>query len=139
LDSGRHVERASDFSAVLYRLSVGALLARWLKVTLEANYRRDLEELDNAHLVRIAEGFNDNPSVQGIARRYDQLRSATAQMGLYNYNAWRARNAFVTGWVGCSLTLDEKCSEAVIDAGLGAVGEQMGVGDELLKHWRETA
>lgn len=136
VDSGRHVARSSDLSALIYRLSVGALLARWLKVSLEASYRRDLEELDNAHLVRIAEGFHENEAATEVARRYDVLRAQTAQMGLYNYNAWRARNAFVTGWVGCALTLDEKCSEAVVEAGLAALGEQLGVGDDFLDYWR---
>lgn len=139
IDSGRHVQSPGRVGRTINRLSISALLARWLKVSLEAGYRRDLRELDDTHLIRIAEGFGElNDNAGPVLAGFDELRRRTAQMGLLNYNADRALNAFVTGWVGSALTLDQQCSPAVIEAGLGALGSQMGRGEEFVQYWRSV-
>lgn len=140
IDSGRHVNRTGRVGRWLLRLSISSLLARWLKVSLEANYRRDIAELDDAHLVRIAEGFDEIPNdAQNVVSKYNELRRRTSEMGLANYNADRALNAFVTGWVGCSLTLIPASTEATIDAGLSDLGARMGLGEVFALHWRSVS
>ena len=137
IDSGRHVRPPSRIGQAIQRLSIAGLLARWLKVSLETSYRRDLLELDDANLVRIAEGQEEHgPGADGVRVRFDELRTRTAQMGLANYDVARAMNAFVTGWVGAALCLDPACTIASVEQGLAAVGGQMKRGDEFAAYWR---
>lgn len=136
VDSGRHVRPPSRLGQLMHRLSIGGLLARWLKVSLEANYQRDLLELDDAHLIRIAEGQGERGAGGDDARvRFDELRTRTARMGLANYNSERALNAFVTGWVGAALCLDPSSSVASIHEQLRAAGAHMGTGDAFADYW----
>ena len=94
IDSGRHVRPPSRIGQAIQRLSIAGLLARWLKVSLETSYQRDLLELDDSHLIRIAEGQAEHePGADGVRVRFDELRTRTAQMSLANYNPERAMNA----------------------------------------------
>jgi len=136
IDSGRHVRPPSRIGQMIQRVSIAGLLARWLKVSLETSYQRDLLELDDSHLIRIAEGQAEHgPSADGVRVRFDELRTRTAQMSLANYDAERAKNAFVTGWVGAALCLDPACTIESVRSGLTAVGDQMNRGDAFVDYW----
>ena len=162
IDAGTRTPPQGKLSRRLAGLSLVSLMWRWTNLSNDAVYVNDLiDALGAAALVRLndmdsgelstravapAPGIFDRPSTiptaypeaEHLWGRFNELRSATGTITLFNVDNQLGFDALLAGYVGSYLALTPAVDGVTLYHLLLEAGDLFGLGTTLAEHWDPT-
>lgn len=125
------------------RMSLAANLGCWLRISLEANYRLQRDEISTGRIVRLtAHAAGDvRPAHTDslFAQQLAELRRRVGSVGLYGFTSGQAAMIVASGVINCAHELDGlDSSEDAVEL-LERTEQRLGLGLDLVHAWRSTA